>query len=303
MVIRNFTMDGGASFRLLWRWLIARGENNPVVDSKGNTALHVAAKYGVPEVAEIILGSVVGEIGVSPLLPNGKNESSLALAISAHRFDVVRSIISLAGRPTKVLPSMSDLHSPFLAFNSPLFRAFKVTLNHGGFDETGFNRRDDSYYEVNHLWINGFLVGPDDRDFHLLDPEDLKKHRAFCHRLCEVLPDWGYPLHNESWLDFKFDDILLGPDGPVEFRDVRWDLLPSEVVDAARRTYDWLRQRRQRPMSLKSAARLAIRTVIVQSERGSNADGVAQKQGSLLSRIESLGLPKFLYDDVAFSNI
>ena len=136
---------------------------------------------------------------------------------------------------------------------------------------------------------------------HNLDAQDQQKNQDVSRSLCKILPDWGYSLQNESWLDSKFEDIRHGPNGPVEFQDIMWAMLPSTVVNAARETYEWLRMRRTRPMSLKSAARLAIRTIIIENQQRNNADGGSQKRCSLLELLNSIGLPNFLYDYVAFS--
>ena len=139
--IRNFCVDRGMGFRLIWNWLLGQGLVNPLVDSSQNTALHVASKAGVKEVSDLILNSVIGEIGTAPFTPNIMGESALDIAISAHNFEVAHSIITLVGCPT----TNSNCHSPFQAFNSPVYRAFKVTLNNSKFNKTGYNRRNDHY--------------------------------------------------------------------------------------------------------------------------------------------------------------
>ena len=142
-----------------------------------------------------------------------------------------------------------------------------------------------------------------DAETHELHHEELREHHNSCHRLRKTLPDWGYPSNNEAWLDSKFEDIQLGSAGPIEFRDVEWANLPQEVVKAAQETYNWLRRRRMRPMSLKSAARLAIRSCVIKKGQRSNLDSDFKKCGSLLELLNLIGLPKKLHDYLAFSNI
>ena len=113
------------------------------------------------------------------------------------------------------------------------------------------------------------------------------------------MPDWGYPLDKESWLDNSFDEIKLGAHGPPEFRDVEWETLPPEAIVNAQETFEWLKSRRRRPMSLKSSARLAIRSTIISNKRSS----VNVCSHSLLHRLDTIMLPKSLIDYVSFSNI
>ena len=111
-------------------------------------------------------------------------------------------------------------------------------------------------------------------------------------------------MRDETWLDNDFDDLMRGADGPVEFRDVAWDSISSSILDVARKTYEALRERRRRPMSLKAAARMAIRAALTEtgcvSCRGTNA-GVNQG-GALRQLTKILGLPAQLSDYVMFLN-
>ena len=283
--MQNFAEDQ-VPFHLIWRWMVDRGKTNASLDLIGNTALHLAAQSGVSEIVEIILDFIHRGSETSPHILNRANETSLAIAISAHRVDVVRSFITLSDRCE---PSSSNQHQPpFLAFTSPLYRAFKVMLNDGRFNETGFNLGDVVDYNRD---LAPFLRPNEDIE---LDPEELKEHRDFCRQLCIVLPDWGYPLHDETWLDHEFDDFLLGAKGPVEFRDVSWEKLLMDAIDAARETFKWLRTRRQQPMSLKSAARLTIRSAIYEKKRESKMGDRGHDSGSLPHLIRTTGLPKNL---------
>merc|ERR1712168_1058800 len=78
-------------------------------------------------------------------------------------------------------------------------------------------------------------------------------------RLCVAIADSGYPLKEEAWLAHSFDDLRLGPNGPIEFRDVVWEKIPEKFLNSARETFDSLRAMRTNPLSLKSLTRLSIR--------------------------------------------
>ena len=54
-VVQDYAKDHGASFKLIWRWMIEHGAANAHIDSDGNTALHVAAKMGITAAVEHIL--------------------------------------------------------------------------------------------------------------------------------------------------------------------------------------------------------------------------------------------------------
>ena len=123
--------------------MVDHGKTNAIIDWNGYMALHVAAQSGVSEVVEIILDFIHRGSETSPHILNRGNETSLAIAISAHRFDVVRSFITLSDR---FEPTAFNQH-PFPAITSPLYRAFKVTLNDGRYNRTGFYRGDIRFEE------------------------------------------------------------------------------------------------------------------------------------------------------------
>jgi len=281
-VIKDFAKDEGATFGYIWRWMVEKRTVLCPVDSDGNTALHVAAKKGVTSAVEIMLRTCVCTSRFSSNVLNENLESPLAVAISAQNLQTVFSLLSLGSPPEAVGTTCLDAeHSPLTAFVSPLFRAFKIMLDDGRYDEAS-DRCNAAFREAQ------------------------KQHRQEMYgRLCDVLVDSGYPLQDETWLDAEFDDLLLGPDGPVEFRDVLWQSISTEMIDAARLTYESLRLKRRSPLSLKPLARLAIRKAIMENGRCAScrAEMLQQKDGGFGALTKMLGLPSQLRDYVMFLNI
>ena len=117
-----------------------------------------------------------------------------------------------------------------------------------------------------------------------------------------MIVDSGYPLNSEMWLDNDFQDILLGPEGPVEFRDVAWDKVPGELIDAARTLFKSLKRQRRCPSTLKTLTRLAIRRSVMRSPclRCKLDAWENPANPSLEDLMGSLNLPSKLRDFVAY---
>ena len=141
---------------------------------------------------------------------------------------------------------------------------------------------------------------------YLWSAQKRKRHWTF-QRLCIAIAESGYPLEDEDWLGHTFDDLLLGAEGPTEFRDVDWESVPKDVVKGARATFDQLREMRTSPMTLKSLARLAIRRslmlgspcVVCRAERAGCESG---KGKALRELIKLTGIPEILQKYVLFDD-
>ena len=62
-VIKDYANDDGATFALIWRWMVERKKTAAHLDTAGNTALHVAAKKGVVGALNTMLRTCVCKTG------------------------------------------------------------------------------------------------------------------------------------------------------------------------------------------------------------------------------------------------
>ena len=232
--------DQGASFRLIWRSLMERTEIAFPVDYEGNTVLHVAALNGASRALDIMLSACVCKTGLSTTVLNSHLKSPLAKAII---LDAARSILLFGGQPVAPLTSAADPDSSKSIFASPLLHAFKTVL-HG--------------HSLRFLVMDRFRGGQENDT----DPRLRQKQTA---QLCQLIVDSGYPLGTEKWLDYDFADVLLGKEGPVEFRSVNLSDVPDDMIDAARLLFESLKRQRRNPLPLKSLTRFAIRHSVMKN--------------------------------------
>lgn len=61
--IKDYARDDGATFGLIWRWIVERKKTLTHVDAAGNTALHIAAKKGVVGALNTMLKTCVCKTG------------------------------------------------------------------------------------------------------------------------------------------------------------------------------------------------------------------------------------------------
>ena len=100
---------------------------------------------------------------------------------------------------------------------------------------------------------------------------------------------------------------MLGPLGPIEFRDVVWANISPEVVESARATFDQLRKMQIDPLSLKSLARLAIRRSLLQGSpcvvcRAKQAGCESRKGKAFGELIKLIEIPEILRKYVLFDD-
>ena len=115
--------------------------------------------------------------------------------------------------------------------------------------------------------------------------------------MCQLIIESGYPLGKEKWLNYDFADVLLGNEGPVEFRGfIPW-LHPDYMIDAARLAFESLKRQQRNPMTLKGLARLVIRHSVMENPCLGcklDASGIASVEGLM----QTLPLPPKLRDFV-----
>jgi len=270
LAINNYNRNGGTVFDLIWRWMIKlKLENNSFpVDDRGDTALHFAARKGVTVALETMLKSCVCRTGLAASALNSNLESPLAVALSARKLVAARSILLFSGQLGVSSSLAADPNSSQATLASPLLRTFKMMLPR--------------------------VV--QNSGFRFPDPRPSQEP---CHRLCQMIVNSGYPLGEEKWLNYDFPDVLLGPAGPIEFRDVDSENVPDHYLDPARLAFESLQRQRRRPLMLKSLARLAIRRSVMENPcLGCRFD--ASGETSLEGLMESLPLPPKLRDFVTF---
>ena len=267
--LQMFKQDKGESFRLIWSFIEGRKIAFPV-DCDGDTVLHIAAFDGATVALDILLRACICQTGLSVSALNSYLETPLAVAISKLRLEAARSILLFGGQPTVSSSSAADPDSTRATMASPLLRAFKIML---------------------------YGEDPQSRPMEVPLSDFGRRHRQKQFgQLCQLIMDSGYPLGTEKWLSYDFDDVLLGPAGPVEFRDIVLEDVPDDVIDAAGVSFESLKS--QRPLRLKSLARLAIRRSVMDNPclcRRFDAFGKTSLEGL----VELLPLPPELREFVA----
>ena len=210
------------------------------VDYEGNTVLHTAALHGASGALDIMLSACVCKTGLSTSILNSDMTSPLMKAIIHQNVDAARSILLFGGQPVVPLTSAADPDSSEL----PLLQAFKTVLH-------GHSLR--FFVTLSSLW------GPQESD------TDRRLRQKQTAQLCQLIVDSGYPLGTEKWLDYDFADVLLGKEGPVEFRSINLSDVPDDMIDAARLAFESLKRQRRNPLPLKSITRLAIRRSVMEN--------------------------------------
>jgi ankyrin repeat protein len=161
-------------FDLLLAYMIRRGLQSVPIDRDGNTTLHVTSKYGMTSLVHCMLeycSCITGRVDEQAL--NKNLETPLVVAVSFLKVTVANVLIS-HGRQLSHKPT---------SFHSPLFRAFKMTLDDGRHDEAMDHR---------------FPVLPHSQKVY--------RQKLFID-LCESLVHAGIPLKTESWLNYGFRDL------------------------------------------------------------------------------------------------
>ena len=270
LAIDGYDRNGGRIFRLIWRWMMQlKQENNSFpVDDRGDTALHFAARKGKAVALVTMLKACACKTDLAASALNSSLESPLAVAISARNLKAALCLLTLGGQPGVSSNFAADPNSSQVTLASPLLRAFKMMLPRVA------------------------------QDSEFPDPDPCPSQEQ-CDRLCQMIVNSGYPLGEEKWLNYDFPDVLLGPAGPIEFRDVTGENVPDHELDTARSAFESLRRQRRSPLRLKSLARLAIRRSVMENPcLGCRYDATGKT--SLEGLMESLGLPSKLRFFVTF---
>jgi len=264
LAIKRYAKDDGAAFGIMWRWMVEQEKTTFPVDNEGNTALHVAAKLGLVGALDTMLKECHCGTGLSTSALNFDLKTPLAVAISSQKLDAARFILLFGDQPVVPLsfvahPDLSKswfLIQPDLA--SPLLAAFKM-----------------------------MLLGEKPRRFYNFERY---LRQAQYDQLCQLIVDSGHHLGTERWLNYDFSDVLRGPEGPIEFRDVTSENIPNHRLDAARSVFETLKRQRSSPLTLKSLTRLAIRRSVMKNPcLGCKLDAFGKT--SLEGLTESLSLP------------
>ena len=219
--------DNGASFRLIWRWIIERKNITMPVDEDGNTVLHIAVKNGAAGALYTMLRACVCQTGLSASVLNSNLESPLAVAISALNLEAARFILLFGGQPIIHSNFVADPDPSQSTLASPLLRAFKILLHHG---ESPRHHRQKQFDQLR-----------------------------------QMIVDSGYPLGREKWLNNDFDEVLHGLKRSVEFRDIVWEDVPQDLIDVAKLSFESLKLQRRHPLPLKNLARLVIRRSVMEN--------------------------------------
>ena len=219
------------------QWMVERKKTAFPVDKEGYTALHVAARMGMVGALETMLKGCRCETGLSTSALNSVSKTPLAVAISARKLDAARSILLFGAQLVAPLSFVAhpDLSKSWLLIQpnlaSPLLGAFKM-----------------------------MLLGEE-----LFSHTDCHLRPAQYDQLCQLIVDSGHHLGTETWLNYDFPDVLLGPEGPIEFRDVIYEDISDHRLNAARLAFESLKRQRRCPLTLKSLTRLTIGQAVMEN--------------------------------------